>query len=70
MAWPAADQHHSLIDVPIPDLHVTAKGRDLLAGGEFDPELASDPLFDPELARDLLAAVAWFEDNHGTAVPR
>jgi hypothetical protein len=68
MAAPVADTR--LADVPIFDLHVTAKGRDVLAGGDFGPGLASDPLFDPQLALDLLFAVAWWEDNHGSAVPR
>lgn len=47
-----------LTDVPISDLHLTAKGRMALTDG--DPALTDEQL-------DILFAVAYWEDTRGTA---
>jgi hypothetical protein len=61
-----ADGNRDLIDVPVSELRVTAKGRQALADGKLGLVL---PGFDPELALDLLLAVACWEDSFAAAGP-
>jgi hypothetical protein len=60
MVQPLAGDDRDLADLPLSELHLTAKGRSALAEG--DPELAPEAL-------DILFAVACWHGTYGKGDP-
>jgi hypothetical protein len=60
MTQPRTADDRDLIDVPLSELHLTAKGRKALIEG--DSELAREAL-------DILLAVAYWQDTRGKGDP-